>query len=549
METANRRSLIPWALRSHLYGVLGMGLGLGISIMVTAPAYLAAANVVAGGLRQLGEEAQPIAQSLVFLTGPVERLDTIGGYVSYKIFPTAAVLLAVYAAIQGAQLIRGSESKGLFDLWYAAAKTRSAIFFDRLVAFAGALFAITFLIWVLTVVGCAIAQDPLVLQAAGQSVAVMLVAVFAFALSLFASQFFATARTAAAFSSLYLIASYFIANMYGSIGSWGVIRYLSPFFYYLQARTLVPGISFDVAAMLVLLAASAILITAAWRLYLRRDVNGVALARIQRNHSANYSFRPSLISRRSLWLNWIAEQPVGLLSWCAAIGFFTALEISLTPTALKLFEENGGRLAKILKARGQVLTESTFLSAFMSTALLIVAAFAVTQVARWVADAAQHRNDVTLTYPVSMLRYLIERGVTLIAVSVIVVAGMMGGALIGGAIGNVSLDMAGLARTALVLVLLSFAIGGFGLLMTTWLRTSAATALAAGLIAASFVLSLVAPLLKWPDWASAPSLLHAFGAPYLQMPPAGDLIYLGGLGLAGIFFSYLAMRLGARIAL
>ena len=549
METTHRRSLIPWALRSHLYGVLGMGLGLGISIMVTAPAYLAAAKFVAGGLKQLGEEAQPIAQSLVFLTGPVERLDTIGGYVSYKIFPTAAILLAVYSAIQGAQIIRGSENKGLFDLWFAATRTRAEIFRDRILAFAVALLAITFLIFILTVAGCALAQDPLIAQAAGQSVAVMLVATFAFALSLFTSQFFATARTAAAFASLYMVASYFIANLYGSIGSWDVLRFLSPFFYYLQARTLVPGINFDLVAMSVLFIASAALTAGAWLGYSRRDANGVALARIRRNKSANYSFRPSFITRRMLWLNWIAEQPLGLFSWCAGLGFFTALEISLTPTALKLFEENGGRLAKILKEHGQALTEAAFLSAFVSTALMIVAAFAVTQVSRWVADASQHRNDVTFAYPVSRLRYLIERTLNLLVVSVIVVAGMIAGALIGAALGNVSLDLAGLGRTALVLVLLSFAIGGFGLLMTTLLRTPAATALAAGLIAASFVLSLVVPLLKWPDWTAKPSLLNAFGTPYLQMPPAGDLIYLSGLGVAGVLLSYLAMRWGARIAL
>src|SRR5579862_8468681 len=123
MDSPRSRSLIPWALRSHLVGMIGLGGGFGALVAIMAPAYVAAAKALAGGLQALASATLPIAQSFEFLTGPVDRLDTVGGYLSYKIYPDIALLIAIYAAIQGTQVIRGSETKGIFDLWFAAGRT------------------------------------------------------------------------------------------------------------------------------------------------------------------------------------------------------------------------------------------------------------------------------------------------------------------------------------------------------------------------------------------------------------------------------------------
>src|SRR5439155_6434839 len=156
MDSRRSRSLVPWAIRSHRAGMLSWGLGLGIPIVIMAPAYLTAARAITGSLATLAAQAQPIAESFQFLTGPVQRLDTIGGYLSYKIFPDVALFVAIYAAIQGAQVIRGSESRGLFDLWFAAGRTRSAIMRDRIAGFLVALLVVVTLIYLGTVLGGAL---------------------------------------------------------------------------------------------------------------------------------------------------------------------------------------------------------------------------------------------------------------------------------------------------------------------------------------------------------------------------------------------------------
>jgi ABC-2 type transport system permease protein len=547
MDNQHSRSLIPWAIRSHRRGMLSVGLGFGLLVLILGPSYVAAAKAVGGGLKQLAAVAQPIAESFQFLTGPVERLDTVGGYLSYKIFPDIALLVAVYAAIQGSQIIRGSETKGMFDLWLAAGRSRNAILRDRVVGLLVSLLAIVGFVYIGTAAGGALSGMQLVGPGLGQCVAVGLVALFAFSLGLLLSQFFQTSRAASAITSTFLVATFFIANMNDSLGPLTFLRYLSPFYYYIQARTLVPGISFDVAAMAVLLAAAVVATGVACLLFQRRDIGGVSLARVHGTKEASHDFRPSRIWRRWLWISWITEQLLGIVSWVVGIAAFTTVEAAVVPSALKLVKDNG-QFSKFLARHGGVLTTDQYLSFFLTFTALLVAGFTVYQVSRWASDAAQHRVDVLLIQPVSMWRLLVERAASLVAMAVVVGLAVVAGTSIGAAIGGFSVNGDGLLRTFADIVLLCFAIGGFGLLATTIFRSGAATGATAGLLVASFFLTTLTGLLSWPAWTNRPSVFNAFGTPYLSLPDVGSLIYLAVLGVGGVVISYVAMRRGMRVA-
>jgi ABC-2 type transport system permease protein len=140
----------------------------------------------------------------------------------------------LYAAVQGTQVLRASESKGLFDLWFAAGRSRSEVFRDRVLSFVVALVAIVVLIYLGTGLSGALSDEPLWLSALGQCVAVAAVGLVAFSFSLLVSQFLHSTRAAAGFASVFLVASYFIANISDSLGAGSFLRFFSPFFYYLQ---------------------------------------------------------------------------------------------------------------------------------------------------------------------------------------------------------------------------------------------------------------------------------------------------------------------------
>lgn len=526
--------------------MLALGIGFGVAVAVLAPAYVAAAKALSGGLQALATAATPVAKSFQFLTGPVDRLDTVGGYLSYKIFPDIALLVAIYAAIEGAQILRGSEGKGIYDLWFAAGRSRNAIFRDRVAGFLIALSAVVALIFVFTVIGGALSGVQFALEALGQCVAFGLVGLLSFAIGLLVSQFFQAARSASGVTAGYLVASFFIANMYDRLGALTFLRYLSPFYFYVNARTLA-GTTFDVASMATLVVAALAIGAVAWGLYRRRDIGGVSLARAHHSRPADFTFRPSTIWRRTLWLNWIAEQPVGIASWVLAIAAFTGAEAALVPSAIRIVNDSGGPLRKLLQSHGTFLTTAQYLSFFLSFTALLVAGFTVAQVARWASDATQHRNDVVLTQAVSMGRLLMERTTTTLVLAAMVGAAIVTGTFVGAQIGGYAVDAGGLIRTFFDVVLLSFAIGGVGLLAVTILRSAAATGITAALLIACFLLTTFAGLLAWPSWASRVSVFDAYGTPYVSMPLTGSLIYLAVLGVGGTFAAYLAMRRGMRI--
>jgi ABC-2 type transport system permease protein len=219
----------------------------------------------------------------------------------------------------------------------------------------------------------------------------------------------------------------------------------------------------------------------------------------------------------------------------------------VVPSAIRIVEDSGGALGKLLQSHGTFLTTDQYLSFFLSFTALLVAGFTVAQVARWASDATQHRNDVVLTQAVSMGRLLMERTATTLVLAAMIGAAIVAGTSVGAQIGGYAVDAGGLIRTFFDVVLLSFAIGGAGLLIVTLLRSAAATGITGGLLIACFLLTTFAGLLAWPSWASRISVFDAYGTPYLSMPLTGSIIYLAVLGVGGTFAAYLAMRRGMRI--
>jgi ABC-2 type transport system permease protein len=547
MAKLSSRNLTLWALRSHLKGLVAFGLVAAIWSMITGPSWREAAKDFPGGMSQLAATGAPISKELSFLTGPVDHIDTVSGYVSYKIFPTLAIILAIYAAIQGARVLRGSEDRGLLDLWFATGKTRAAIVVDRFGAFMVVVACLVFLLFLGTGIGGVIAEEPNWAGAFGQSVDVGMVMVFSFAFAFFVSQFCNAARTAAGIASGYMVASFFLANISDSIGAFSVLKFASPFFYYLQARTLVPGNSFDLAAMGTLLAASAVLVLLGVRLLSARDIGGVSLSSWRKARTESYVFQPGRFWRRWLWTNWIVEQRVGLFFWCLGIAFFSALETAVVPQALSLLKGSKG-LGKFSRA-GLTLDSAHYLSFLFSFTAIVVAGFAAAQVGRWVSDAIQHRNDAILVQPISMGDFVAERWLHLVGATAIVVAAGLLGTGVGALVGGVALDGAGLVRVTGDLLLLALATGGVGMGATMAFRSGLATAIAVGMILLSVLLPAVAGVFKWPDWTLRPSLFDAFGTPYVSMPNGWSLAYLFGLGLGGFLLAFVAMKRGARVAL
>lgn len=536
--------LLRWSLRSHLLGAVALGAGTGLLHLVTAPAYAAAGRLLPGGLARVAADAAPLAKSLEVLTGPADRLDTIAGYISYKVFPTTALMFAIYAAVQGTRALRGAEQDRLSDLWLAAGLSRRQVLGRRAAAFAAMLALAVALMWTGTAAGAGLAGEEVLAPAALQSAALLGVALTAYALGIVLSQLLASARVALAAATGWMVAGYVVANAGDQLGPLSFLRWLSPFTGYLRARALVPAGSVSATALVALAGGIVALLAAAAALEDHRDVDaGILRRRVPA--AATTAFTASRLLRRGLWAEELSAHWVMAAAWFAGIAGFTAIEAGLAPQALRILDEAAGSQVRAIHD----LTISTYLTAVVALAALLGCGVALHLGGRWVSDAGHRRDEGVLSAPVGWSRFVGARAAVLLTTGAVVVgAATVTGLGSGDALGGTAISAGGLARVGLVLTLLTWAVGGIALALATALRSMVAVVVTGAVVLVSSLLATVVPLAGWPSWAAWPSLLQAAGEPYTALPGIGSLLYLSGLGVVGTLVAVALMRSGSRIA-
>ena len=144
--------------------------------------------------------------------------------------------------------------------------------------------------------------------------------------------------------------------------------------------------------------------------------------------------------------------------------------------------------------------------------LFIAAGFAgTTLVSKWASDENDGRLEEVLSVPMSRARWVISGGIAALAAVVVMTVLLAAGIVIGSAIGGLSagdavLGTAALGLFAAAVVGVGFAIGG------VW-KTSLAAELAAVFVVVTYLIQLIAPAFKAPDWITNLALTVHFGTP------------------------------------
>lgn len=520
-------------LRRSRSAIIAWVAGAGGFLLLFGLGYRTTIRDYPGGPAAFGASVQAAAETMRALAGPVTRLDTFGGYTTYHNLGYAPLLLGIWAVMQGAKSIRGAEERGMLQVWLTTGRSRLQVLADRVLGFLLALGVIAIGTGVGAGAGAAIAGSP----AWGRSLAalgvVALVPAVFFALSLAVSQLVPRARLATGISGGVMLALYLLGNLASELGRFGWLRWASPFWYAQQSRMLVPDQRLDIATTALSVGLVAALCVTAGVLFARRDTDASAVVTRYREPATAEAFalrRPWLAQ---LWSASIVEQRIPLLFWFLGPAVFLSLYVSVTPTVTRSWASSD-LIRRLLSATGSANMVDQFLSLVMVLAAPIVSVYAVTQAARWVRDREQRRTELEFSCPLSRPQLWLQRTAALAVGILVVIAGCLAGFVLGGALGNVSLHLAGLARGAGLLLLLGLATGGVATLAVALFRTSAALGVLGGYLGASFFLTLLAPMFRWPDWLSRLSLFDAFGHPYLTTGPILGIVLLAGLALAGV---------------
>lgn len=484
-----------------------------------------------GGREAFAQSVAASVEAMRILRWPADRLDTLGGYLSYHNVTLFTLLLSLYAAVQGARAIRGGEEQHSLEEILATGRSRAGVLLDRTTGFVVTMLLIAVGLGFGVAASLAAGGEPDTGGALTTMAVSGLCALVAYALGMLLSQLTASSRTAGGLAALAVSVLYVLTNVWEDLGPFGAVRFVSPFHYANASRTLVPGHGFDVAATLGLAAMTAVLLGLATWAFVRRDYAAALWTRPRHVETA----RPARVQRvmlRSTWSETLLRKRVGLFAWSLGTAAYAALLALMTPGVMDVWEAFES-WASIGGGGAGISPEAQYLSLLGEIVTLVVAAYVVTQAAGWVADLEQGRVEVLLAAPVSWSRLVWERLLAVTLGVCAITAGALGGLWIAAAAVDVGVDAAGLARTALDCLLLGLAIGSVAALVVAVFRAGAAVTVLAVFLGASYLLGILVPLLDWPEWVSRLSVFGAFGHPYLEWPPWSGTALLLTLAVPG----------------
>lgn len=519
-------------VRSHRVGAAAWVLFGSVANYFTALSLVHEMDHFPGGPDALARSVQPGVEAMRVLRWPADRLDTLGGYLTYHNLIFFSFFLSVYAGVQGARAVRGAEERHSLEEVLATGRSRVATVVDMTTGFAVVMTVIAFGLGLGTAASMTAGEGPhlagsLVTLAAGG-----LGAMVAFALGLLVSQLVGTSRAAGGITSLVLALLYVVTNLADEIGAFGVVRYVSPFHYVNASRVLVPGQGFDVGATAVLVVMATTLVAAAAWTFSRRDYAAPLWAPARRSRPN----RPARVGHPFLHHVWTAQLlrgRLGLLAWSLPLAGMAALWGSLLSTVMDVWSALESMMSGL--TGGLDVTPETAYLAFISDLVApVVAAYVVSQASGWVADLEQGRVEAMLAGPVSWTRLVVERALATVVGAVVLTVAAFAGLVAGVSGTGADVSWPGAARVVVGCALLGAAVAGVAVVAVTVLRNGLAVIVLSIYLGMSYLLSLLVTLYGWPDWVNRLSVFGALGHPYLEWPVLGGTVVLLVLAVAGI---------------
>ncbi|HSO04106.1 MAG TPA: ABC transporter permease subunit [Candidatus Limnocylindrales bacterium] len=537
LRVPQRGPLVRDTLRSHRVGVLAWIVGGGLAMLGTAAALAAEMEDFPGGPAGLAASVSAGAEAMRLLRWPAERLDTLGGYLTYHNVILFNLFLAIYGLVQGTRDIRGAEERGALEEVLATGHTRAAVVRDRAIGFALVAGLIGLGMGVGLAAGLAAGDEPDLAGALITMGTSGLVAFAGYALGMLLSQVVGSVRVAGGVGSVVLCALYVATNVEDDLGPLGFVRFVSPFHWANQSRALVPGQGLDLPATAVLvLLGVAMLALAAWAFTARdyaaplwgRPGDGAAQGRSPARAADRIPHRMlSSVAAAGVRRGW-----VGMLVWAGCVAAFTALFAALQPQVMDYWNQFDFASA-LAGATGSTSAEDTYWSFAGEFFTPVIAAYVLTQASGWIADLTQGRVEMVLSAPVTWP--MLVRG-RLLATSIgvaVIIAGALTGLGIGAASVGSPLDPVAMARLVAVGLLFGAALAAVAAIVVALVRRPLAVTIMAVLVGASYLLAWLVPTLGWPQWLSKLSVFWAFGHPYLAWPSTAQWLILLALATVG----------------
>ena len=516
-------------MREKRATILAWVIGGALAMYFEAIAIAAELRDFPGGPQALAQSIYPTIEGMRIIRWPADRLDTLGGYLAYHNIVLFNFFLAIFAAVQGARLIRSLEESRGIEFYLATGISRDRFTILRSLSYFISQITISLSLGVATAFALA-ASDAANTRGAVITLLAGGICIFPFfGLGLLISQFVQSARTAAGITSIIATFIYVVDNISGKYDWLDWFQYLSPFYYANQSRPVIPGFDANYSSWLAMFTVGMLLIALSILVMQRRDIGSAALQKRETTKTEKTNrYVPKTVIGDILW-----RQRIGILAWVVTTSAFIGVFIGMMSGIVDIWRQFS--FLQQFSALGFGDTpEKQYLAMVYEVLPPFLAAFVVTQSAKWTADLNQGRVQLFLSAPLSWSGLIVRRVVATLLAAELIILFSIGTAIVGSQMQKVDIYPAAVFRVFIMSTLFVIAFAVLNALLVSILRGKNATQAISIYIGAAWLIGFMAPYLNWPIWLVRFSIFDAFGHPFVQWPGTLNFVLIGVMAIPGL---------------
>jgi len=466
------------------------------------------------------------------VAGKPINVGTLGGYVSWKYGPVFVIIASLWSILALSGTLAGEAAHGSLEFVAVSPFGKRRIALEKLAAH---LTVMTLVLAILAVAAWSTAaifgklpSDAIPPQAAiGFALWIGLVALVFGGLALILAPFIGRGA-AAGISGAALFAGWILNGYSATVPAFRIPAELTPWAW---TNNHVPlGGQYDWGSVVFTAIVAVVLLAVGLEAFVRRDL-GASTALPSPNTPRALRGLGGPFGRA------FSERLPVALGWAVGLGVFALAMAGASRSVADSFARSPDieRTFTTIFPNFNVATAGGLLQLLISLAFIVVGFAACTLVSGWASDESSGRLDMLLATPLARSRWAVSSGLGVyaaIAVMTAITAVAIGiGAL--GAGSDAITPMAGMITLGLYAAALAgigFAVGGY--------RTSIAAEAVALVVVATYLVDLIGPALKLPDWFHQLALTAHMGQPMVGNWDANGVvaclvIAAGGLLLGG----------------
>jgi ABC-2 type transport system permease protein len=515
-----RDSRLAFVIVAGLLGGVMLAAGAAIPNVFSTPE--ARAEIV-----RLAEQLGGAAQGLA---GDPVNVGTLGGYIQWKYGPVFLWIVGLWSIMALSATLAVEARRGSLEFVAAAPYGKRRIALEKLAGHVTVLLiALIIFVGVATFVGAAFGSlpgDEIQPQAAlGFAVWLALMALAFGGLSFALSAFFGRGL-AAGVGVVLLFAGYIISNYSAAVPAFEVVAYLTPWAW--TAGHLPLAGQYDWASLLPVAIVAIGLLALGVEAFVRRDIGATSAIRLPSTPGAILG-QDGPVGRS------FGERLPVALGWGIGLGL-VMLFLGAASTSLMDAIEDAPDILEVIQSAFpgiDLMTAGGFLQLiFVELGFIVVGFAGVTLVAGWASDETSGRLEQILAAPISRRSWVIRSGSgVMLAVAVmtlILTAGIGIGA--SSAQSDALTPMGGTA----VMGIYAIALVGIGVAVGGLWRASIAAEVVAAFVVVTYLIALLGPALRLPDWVQQLALTAHLGKPMIGVWDWAGMAVCVGLAVAGL---------------